>query len=108
MLAMTDVAAEAITALTEDNTDGTAEQSEAGLRMVVSQGEEGGAQLSLSVAEAPESGDQVVGTEGGAKVFLEEQAAQLLDDKVLDVQKDDEGQLNFAIYQQGEQETQEG
>jgi hypothetical protein len=32
-------------------------------------------------------------------VFLEEQAADYLSDKVLDVQQDDEGQLNFAVLE---------
>ncbi|MBA0127342.1 Fe-S cluster assembly iron-binding protein IscA [Haloechinothrix alba] len=96
MLAMTDVAAEAINALTEENE----EQTDAGLRMAVDQASDGGAQLSLSVATTPEEGDQVVSSESGAKVFLEQQAAQLLEDKVLDVQKDEEGQLNFTISQQ--------
>lgn len=59
--------------------------------------QEAGAQLALSVAEQPEAGDQVLGTDAGARVFLEPQAAQFLDDKVLDVQQDDQGQLNFAV-----------
>jgi hypothetical protein len=32
-------------------------------------------------------------------VFLEEQAADYLSDKVLDVQQDAEGQLNFAVLE---------
>ncbi|WP_116047970.1 HesB/IscA family protein [Amycolatopsis palatopharyngis] len=97
MLAMTDAAAEAISAL-------TAQQESAGLRFAVQAEQEAGAQLALSVAPAPEEGDQVLGTENGAKVFLEPQAADFLDDKVLDVQQDDEGQLNFAVMQQGDGE----
>jgi iron-sulfur cluster assembly protein len=95
MLAMTPAAAEAITAL-------TAQQESAGLRLAVqeAQGEE--AQLSLAVAPVPEDGDQVLGTEDGAKVFLETKAAEFLDDKVLDVQQDEQGQLNFAVMQQPE------
>ncbi|MDV6013752.1 iron-sulfur cluster biosynthesis protein [Haloechinothrix sp. LS1_15] len=109
MLAMTDVAAEAIHALTEggdQESDGQVDQQgeqgqqQAGLRMAVSQDTEGGAQLSLAVADGPEEGDQVVSSETGARVFLEQQAAQLLDDKVLDVQQDEQGQLNFTISQQ--------
>jgi Fe-S cluster assembly iron-binding protein IscA len=59
-----------------------------------------GAQLALSVAPAPEDGDRVVGTDGGAKVFLEPQAAALLDDKVLDVQQDETGDVAFAVLPQ--------
>jgi iron-sulfur cluster assembly protein len=98
MLAMTDAAAEAINALTESQGE-----QQGGLRVAVSEVAEGGAQLALAVAESPESGDQVVGTEGGAKVFMEERAAQFLDDKVLDVRQDDQGQLNFAVFPQSEQ-----
>ena len=99
MLAMTDAAAEAITAL-------TAQEEGAGLRFAVQDETEEGAQLALSVAAAPEDNDQVLGTEAGAKVFLETQAASFLDDKVLDVQQDDEGQLNFAVMQQPDTEAQ--
>ena len=97
MLAMTDAAAEAITAL-------TAQEEGAGLRFAVQEESDEGAQLALSVAAAPEQEDQVLGTEGGARVFLETQAATFLDDKVLDVQQDDEGQLNFAVMQQPDSE----
>lgn len=96
MLAMTDTAAEAITALTQQQ---TAEES-GGLRVAVTDVAEGEMQLSLQLSEAPEAGDQVVGTETGAQVFMETRAAEFLDDKVLDVQQDDQGQLNFAVYPQ--------
>ncbi|MEY7971251.1 HesB/IscA family protein [Saccharomonospora xinjiangensis] len=95
MLAMTDAAAEAISALTAQ--DG---QDSAGLRFAVREETEAGAQLALSIAPAPEEGDQVLGTDSGARVFLEPQAATFLDDKVLDIQQDDEGQLNFAVMPQ--------
>ncbi|WP_007026356.1 MULTISPECIES: HesB/IscA family protein [Saccharomonospora] len=98
MLAMTDAAAEAIGALTSQ--DG---QDAAGLRFAVREETDEGAQLALSIATAPEDGDQVLGTEGGARVFLEPQAAMFLDDKVLDIQQDDQGQLNFAVMQQAEE-----
>ncbi|GAA1954979.1 HesB/IscA family protein [Amycolatopsis minnesotensis] len=100
MLAMTDAAAEAISALTAQQGGDDA----AGLRFAVQSQEEAGAQLALSMAPQPEDGDQVLGTEAGAKVFLEPQAAAFLDDKVLDVQQDDQGQLNFAVMPQPEQE----
>lgn len=93
MLAMTDAAAEAISALTAQE----GKQEKGGLRFAVQSQQEQGAQLALSVADQPESGDQVLGTDAGARVFLEPQAAQFLDDKVLDVQQDEQGQLNFAV-----------
>ncbi|ASR35113.1 iron-sulfur cluster biosynthesis protein [Prauserella marina] len=97
MLAMTDAAVEAISALTSQ--DG---QQSAGLRFAVREENESGAQLALSIAPAPEDGDEVLGTNSGAQVFLEPQAASFLDDKVLDVQQDEQGQLNFAVMQQPE------
>ncbi|SEP51549.1 iron-sulfur cluster biosynthesis protein [Amycolatopsis saalfeldensis] len=95
MLTVTEAAAEAITALTAQQ---GAEES--GLRFALQSMENEGAQLALSVAPAPEDGDRVVGTDGGAKVFLEPQAAALLDDKVLDVQQDESGDVAFAVLPQ--------
>ncbi|OFB42467.1 iron-sulfur cluster biosynthesis protein [Mycolicibacterium sp. (ex Dasyatis americana)] len=98
MLAMTDAAAEAIAAMTsQDGPDG---QSTTGLRFAVQTQDDSGAQLTVSVAPGPEDGDQVLGTEGGARLFLEPEAATLLDDKVLDVQQDDQGRLAIAVMQQ--------
>jgi Fe-S cluster assembly iron-binding protein IscA len=93
---MTDAAADAISALTAQE----GKQETGGLRFAVQAQQDSGAQLALSVADQPEAGDQVLGTEGGARVFLEPEAAQFLDDKVLDVQQDDAGRLNFAVMPQ--------
>lgn len=94
MLAITNAAAQAISAL-------TAQQGEtAGLRFAVQDQQGTGAQLATTVADQPEAGDQVIGTEGDARVFLEPQASQFLDDKLLDVQQDGEGQLSLAIMPQ--------
>lgn len=98
MLAMTEAAAEAISALTAQLDEETA-----GVRFAMQQGEDTEPALALSVAAEPQNGDQILGTDAGAKVFLEQGAAEILDDKVLDVQRDDEGQLNFAVLQQPDQ-----
>lgn len=96
MLAMTEAAADAINALTQQ--EGL---EEAGLRLAVSgEPDEGSTQLSLAVSETPEDGDQVVGTDNGAKVFMESRAAEFLEDKVLDVRQDEAGQLSFAVFPQ--------
>ncbi|MEV8615559.1 iron-sulfur cluster biosynthesis protein [Amycolatopsis sp. NPDC051373] len=96
MLTVTEAAAEAISALTAQQ---GAEES--GLRFALQSVKEGeGAQLALSVAPSPQDGDRVVGTDAGAKVFLEPQAAALLDDKVLDVQQDETGDVAFAVLPQ--------
>jgi iron-sulfur cluster assembly protein len=95
MLAVTDAAAEAITALTEQS----GLQDEGGVRFSMHTETDSSAALALSLAPAPLDGDQVVTANTGANVFLEEQAADFLSDKVLDVQPDDEGQLNFAVLE---------
>ena len=98
MLAMTDSALEAISALTsQDGPDG---EGAAGLRFAVQAQDDSTAQLALSVVPGPEEGDQVLGTEGGARIFLDAQAASFLDDKVLDVQQDDQGRLAFAVVEE--------
>jgi len=56
--------------------------------------------LTVSPAGAPEAGDQVV-EEGGARVFLESQAAAMLDDKVLDARVNDAGGVEFLVAAQG-------
>ncbi|MGH3451510.1 MAG: iron-sulfur cluster biosynthesis family protein [Haloechinothrix sp.] len=97
MLAMTEAAVEAINALTQNEE----QPDEGGLRLAVSDaGQDGSTQLSLAVSDAPEEGDQVVGTESGAKVFMESKAADFLDDKVLDVRQDEAGQVSFAVFPQ--------
>ncbi len=96
MLAITDPAAQAISALTAQQ----GKQETAGLRFAVQNQSEDGARLTLSVTDQPEAGDQVVGTENGARVFLGPQATEFLDDKILDVQQDDQGQLSFAVIPQ--------
>jgi iron-sulfur cluster assembly protein len=95
MLAVTEAAAEAITALTAQG----GIEDEGGLRFTMQTQSDAQAELALTVASAPVDGDQVVTADTGAHVFLEEQAADYLSDKVLDVQQDVEGQLNFAVLE---------
>lgn len=52
--------------------------------------------LTLTLAAAPSEDDHVL-DDGGARVFLAPQAAQLLDDKALDAAKDGDGQLRFTV-----------
>lgn len=52
--------------------------------------------LTVSAAEAPETSDQVVESES-ARVFVEAEAAQSLDDKVLDAEVDDTGRVQFRL-----------
>jgi Fe-S cluster assembly iron-binding protein IscA len=97
MLAVTDIAAEAIKSLTTDAQlpDG------GGLRITSPNPQQGG--LELSLAERPADDDVVVG-EGRSAVFVEAAVAPMLDDQVLDVQpapSADGGQeLRFALTPQ--------
>ncbi|MGH3238747.1 MAG: Fe-S cluster assembly protein HesB [Spirillospora sp.] len=67
---------------------------ETGIR--IESGLDGSDALRLSVAPAPEAGDQVV-EEEGAKVYLEAAVAEMLDDKTLDAQVDPQGDVAFTI-----------
>lgn len=52
--------------------------------------------LHVIPTEAPQPGDHVL-EESGARVFLEETAAETLEDKILDAQVDDDGGVQFTI-----------
>lgn len=96
MLAITDTAAEAINGIVT-----THEAPEtAGLRIVARPESQPEGALEVSVAATPAEDDEVV-QESGAQVFLEPLAAKALDDKVLDAEIDEQGQVRFAIDQQG-------
>jgi Fe-S cluster assembly iron-binding protein IscA len=94
MLTLTDSAVSAIRSLTsQPDLPG-----ETGLR-IMAQGE-GAPSFQLALAEGPVAGDQVV-EEGGARVFLESTVAEVLDDKALDAQVNEQGDLAFRIADQG-------
>lgn len=99
MLAITDTAAEAIKSLTTD-----AELPDGGgLRIASSDPGQG---LELTLAGRPAT-DDVVLSGDGVTVFLEPAAAEVLDDKILDVQRvpaeDGGDELRFAIDRQAPQ-----
>jgi iron-sulfur cluster assembly protein len=66
---------------------------EAGVRIATTPD---GTNLSLTLALVPSEDDAVL-TEGGARVFLEPTAAELLDDKALHAAVDEQGQVQFAL-----------
>ena len=68
----------------------------AGLRIAATPG---GERLSAAPAENPESGDQIV-ENGGARVFLDADAAVRLDDQVLDAVLDDQNRVEFVLVGQ--------
>ncbi len=94
MLALTDNAVEAVKTIVSSSDDVS---ETGGLRMVA---EQGGTQmnLQLSVALLPGEDDEVI-EEQGARVFLEPEAASLLDDKVLDASVE-HNQVAFTIADQ--------
>ncbi|MEU4411043.1 hypothetical protein AB0F88_41610 [Streptosporangium sp. NPDC023963] len=53
----------------------------------------------LSIAEHPESADRVVESEG-ARIFLDPQVVDMLDDKSLDADVDEGGGVAFLVTEQ--------
>ena len=97
MLALTDNAVEAVKSIVSSS-DEASEAS--GLRMVA---ERAGTQANfqLSVVPLPAEDDEVI-DEQGARVFLEPEAASLLDDKVLDASLEQD-QVALTIADQVEE-----
>lgn len=93
MLTLTENASTIITNLTHQPgaPDGT------GLRITSDSPEPG---LAVTTATGAQPGDQTV-EQAGATVYLDETAATLLDDKILDASLTQEGKVEFAIGQQG-------
>jgi len=90
MLTLTDSAVAAIRSLTSQ----PELPAETGLRIMAPDEEAPSFQLAL--AEAPVAGDQVV-EEGGARVFVEAAAAAALQDKELDAQVNEQGDVAFSV-----------
>lgn len=93
MLTLTENATHVVKSITEQST----EAPTAGLRISTEGAEPG--EMGLAAAETPQPGDQVV-EEAGARIFLEESAAMLLDDKTLDAMVDESGAVQFAVAPQ--------
>ncbi|KHL13188.1 Fe-S cluster assembly iron-binding protein IscA [Mumia flava] len=91
MLTLTENASQIVTALVADQT----ESSDAGLR--ISGPTDDG--FAITAVTGAEPGDQVV-AEGDAKVYVDQTAAMMLDDKVLDAQVTDQGGVQFALAEQ--------
>ncbi len=94
MLTLTDNAVSVIRTLTAqpEVPDG------AGLRIAADAAADSGG-LTLSLVTEPQAGDKVVDN-SGARVFLESSAANVLDDKALDADVDDQGQVSFQLFEQ--------
>jgi len=68
----------------------------------MAQGDGGASSFQLALVDGPAAGDQVV-EEGGARVFVEAAAAEILDDKALDAQVNEQGDLAFRISEQADE-----
>ena len=69
----------------------------AGLR--IAPAEEPAGAFSLTLTTGPQEEDQVVPIQDGV-VFLESAVAEVLDDKTLDAQVDDQGEVSFSVMDQ--------
>lgn len=101
MIALTENAVSAIRNLTEQPAvpDGSGLRIATGTVPVTEDTAEESRVLTLAVETQPQEGDQVVDA-GGARLFLEEDAATYLDDKALDAQVDSAGAISFQVEQQ--------
>lgn len=92
MLTLTDQAAETIRTLISQ----PGVPSDTGLRMSLPEGDSSGLTLSL---EARQPGDAVI-EDSGARVFVQADAADILEDRELDGQLDEHGQASFILGSQ--------
>jgi len=90
MLTVTSEAAEAINALVAD-------QPGAGLRISSESIDGDHITLGLAVTDTPAPTDQVI-EEHGSHVFVDNQAATLLNDKILDAQITDDREVAFSLF----------
>lgn len=94
MLTLTEQATSAVKTITAQFPD----VAEGGVRIQGSGAPE--SQFQLTVVPAPEPADAVVENDG-ARVFLDTEAALVLDDRVLDAQVDGQGGVQFAVTSHG-------
>ena len=95
MLAISEQAQRVISEIVEESELGPG----GGLRISGTNGGNGEAALDFELAEAPLDGDEVV-SEGSARVFLDEMAAEILADQVLDVEAHGD-HFHFSLDGQG-------
>jgi iron-sulfur cluster assembly protein len=94
MLTLTNDAASAIRNLTTQ----PELPDETGLRIAASPAE-AGPPLAISLSAGPQPGDQLVESDG-ARVYLDSDAAAALDDKALDADVSDQGEVRFQVTDQ--------
>jgi Fe-S cluster assembly iron-binding protein IscA len=92
VLTLTDQAVAAIRSLTTR----PGLPAQAGLRIAP---EDDGGGLALSLADGPQSGDRVI-EEADVQVFVQPDAAGVVDDKALDAQVSEDGEVSFLLQPQ--------
>jgi Fe-S cluster assembly iron-binding protein IscA len=95
MLTVTDDAVTAIRTLAAQNDL----PPQTGVRISSTTGESGATALGLSVAEGPLPEDEVIEVQG-ARVFVDSAVAADLEDKALDAQVTEQGQVQFMLANQ--------
>jgi iron-sulfur cluster assembly protein len=95
MLALTEQAATAIRNLSMQAGD----TEDMGLRIASTTGTDGSPSFALSMTDEPQPEDQVIEA-GGARVMMDAGAAKELDDKALDAEIGQEGQVQFLLAEQ--------
>jgi len=93
MLTLTDQAVAAIRNLT--TRPGLPAQT--GLRIAPGEADTGG--LALSLSDGPHAGDRVI-EETDVQIYLQPEAATALEDKELDAQVDEDGEVSFLLQPQ--------
>jgi Fe-S cluster assembly iron-binding protein IscA len=93
MLTLTDQAVAAIRNLT--TRPGLPAQT--GLRIAPGEADTGG--LALSLSDGPQAGDRVI-EETNVQVYLQPEAATALEDKELDAQVNEDGEVSFLLQPQ--------
>jgi Fe-S cluster assembly iron-binding protein IscA len=93
MLTLTENASTIVNQITSQQIEG----DHPGLRITADNAAQPG--FELAAAEQPEPGDQVV-EQAGATIYLDEPAAALLDDKILDASVDETGKVAFVLAPQ--------
>lgn len=91
MLTLTPAAAEVVRTILAD----APEDAKGGLRIAPGEPTAEGVAFEMTLVDAPEDDDQTV-EEDGATLYLEPEAAEILDDKILDAEVGD-GQIRFAV-----------
>jgi Fe-S cluster assembly iron-binding protein IscA len=93
MLTLTDQAVAAIRNLTTR----PGLPAQAGLRIAPGEADTGG--LALSLSDGPQAGDRVI-EETDVQVFVQPDAATVLEDKELDAQISEDGEVSFLLQPQ--------